>query len=244
MKQKKIFIYGKHAVSEALRHAPQLLRTVYLSPLMKDKEILSLINRANIKTEKLDPRKATSQVEGNAPHQGIIALMSVFGLALPFEDFIKDFNPAGSLLVYLDGIQDPHNVGAIIRAAAAFGASGVLLPGHGQSPITAAVIKASAGAVFSVPLVSVTNTQQTLAELRRKGVAVYGLAGGGSSIVKEEFTKPTLFILGNESTGISPAARAVCDKMLEIPISKKVESLNVASAATAALYAWSSKNSS
>ena len=243
MKQKRIYIYGKHAVSEALMRAPGLIKTIYTAPQMQDADILALIRKTGIKTEKIDPQKVSSWVEGNAPHQGIIAHIAVFGLVVPFEDFIKGFEPQGEVLVYLDGVQDPQNVGTIIRACAAFGASAVLLPERMQSPVTGAVIKASAGAVFSIPLVGVQNPQQALAELRRKGVHIYGLAGeGAANITQENFGGTTLFVMGNEAEGVSPSGRALCEKMLRIPISSRVESLNVASATTAALFAWSGKH--
>ncbi|HEY6022035.1 MAG TPA: 23S rRNA (guanosine(2251)-2'-O)-methyltransferase RlmB [Candidatus Paceibacterota bacterium] len=242
MAAKKIYIYGKHAVREALTQAPQIVSAVYLSPQMKDPEIIRLIRNARLDTQRLDPAKATSMVEGNAPHQGIVALVSLGALTIPFEKFLDTYKPEGTSLIFLDGILDPHNVGTIVRAAAAFGASAVLLPQHKQSPITGAVIKASAGAAFSIPLIAVTNTQQTLAELRRRGVAIYGLAGDATeSLADEDFSAPTLFVLGNEADGVSGSARALCTKLLRIPISGRVESLNVASAATAALYAWSTR---
>ncbi|MES2006918.1 MAG: 23S rRNA (guanosine(2251)-2'-O)-methyltransferase RlmB [Patescibacteria group bacterium] len=242
MKQKRIYIYGKHSVHEALLHAPHIINTIYLSPQMEVKEILSLISRNKIKTEKIDPQKVSSWVEGGASHQGVIALINTSGLTMPFEKFMQTFKPEG-MLVYLDGIQDPHNMGTIIRASAAFGASAVLFPQHGASPVTGAVVKTSAGAAFALPLVGVENPQQALAELKRKGVKIYGLAGeGASNIAEEKFDMPTLLVLGNEAEGVSPSARALCEKMLNIPISKRVESLNVASAATAALFAWSQKH--
>lgn len=242
MKAKKIYIYGKHAVKEALLQVPQIISAIYLAPTMKDEEIRDLIRRAKLDVQKLDPAKVTSMVEGNASHQGIVALVSLGALTIPFEKFLDTYKPERTSLVFLDGIVDPHNVGTIVRAAAAFGASAVLLGQQKQSPITGAVIKASAGAAFSIPLVMVTNTQQALAELKRRGVAVYGLAGEATeSVADEEFAGPTLFVLGNEADGVSASARALCTKLLRIPISGRVESLNVASAATAALYAWATR---
>jgi len=243
-KQPRIYIYGRNVVREALMRAPNLIKTIYLSPQMSDSKLMSLVQKSKIKTEKIDPRRVTSQVEGNAPHQGIIAHITLFGLVVPFDAFVKTIaqNKPQSF-IYLDGVQDPHNVGTIIRAAAAFGASAVLMPTRGQSQVTPGVIKASAGALFSIPLVSVENPQQALAELRRLGVTIYGMAGeGAANIAEEKFEGSSLFVMGNEGDGISPATRALCQKMLRIPISKSVESLNVASAATTALFAWSSKH--
>ena len=242
MTAKKIYIYGKHAVKEALAHAPHTIRAVYVAPTMKDEGIRGLIRQAKLNTERLDPAKVTSQVEGNAPHQGIIALVSLGTLSVSFEKFLDSYKPENTSLVFLDGVQDPHNVGTIVRSAAAFGASAVLIPQHKQSPITGTVIKASAGAAFTIPLVTVDNTQQALAELKRRGVSIYGLAGEATeSLADEDFAGPTLFVLGNEAEGVSGSARALCTKLLRIPISERAESLNVAAAATAALYAWATR---
>lgn len=243
-KQPRIYIYGKNAVREALMKAPHLVKAVYLSPQMNDNKLMSLVGKARVKTERIDPKRVSSQVEGNAAHQGIIAHITLAGLMVPFEAFASTIKEGGErAFVYLDQVQDPHNVGAIIRSAAAFGASAVLLPERGASPITPGVIKASAGAAFGIMLVSVANPQQALAEMRRLGVAVYGLSGEGAANINEEpLSGSSLFVMGNEGEGISPSTRALCQKMLRIPISRSVESLNMASAAAATLFAWSTKH--
>ncbi len=244
MKQAKIYIYGKHAVEEALRYAPQVLRKIHISARMEDSKLRTLINRSGVPVEALDERKATSQVEGNAPHQGIIAAVSLGALTIPFAKFIETFSPSkDTALLFLNEVHDPHNVGAAIRSAVAFGASAVLMPTHNQSPITGAVIKASVGMAFRVPLVTVDNTQQAIAQLKKKGVRVYGLAGEATrSINDEPFEEPTLLVLGNEAEGIPASARALCDTMLAVPMSPRAESLNVATTGAVALFAWSRKH--
>jgi 23S rRNA (guanosine2251-2'-O)-methyltransferase len=240
-KQKRIYIYGKNVVREALLKAPHIIKTIYLSPQMSDSKLMALVQKSRIKTERMDPKKVSSQVEGNASHQGIIAHVTTFGLVIPFEEFLATLRQdQPQVFVYLDGVQDPHNVGAIIRSAAAFGAAAVFMPERGASPVTQGVINASAGALFSIPLVLVKNPQQALSELRRLKVRIYGMAGeGASTIVEEKFPNSSLLVMGNEAEGVSPATRALCEKMLRIPIAPDVESLNVASAAAAALFAWS-----
>lgn len=244
MAQSKIYIYGKHAVGEALRHSPHILRKIHLAPTMEDRDLKTLIKRSGVPTEKLDPQKASSQVERNAPHQGIIALVSLGGLITPFEKFFDTFEPtADTCLVFASEVQDPHNLGAIIRSAAAFGASAVLMPTHNTAPVSGVVVKASAGMAFRIPLITVENTQQAIAQLKKKGVRVYGLAGEGKNSVAEElFDAPTMFILGNEGQGIAQSARVVCDKILSIALNPRAESLNVAASSAVALYAWSTKH--
>ena len=240
----KIYIYGKHAVGEALRHTPHIIRKVHLAPQMDDKELRALIKERGVETEPLDERQATSQVERNAPHQGVIALVSLGGLMVPFETFYEDFKATPeTCLVFMSEVQDPHNVGAIIRSAAAFGASAVLMPVHNQAPVTGVVVKASAGMAFRIPLVEVGNTQQAISQLKKKGVRVYGLASEGKERIAEQpFSEPTMFVFGNEGQGVAPAARALCDTTLSIPMSPRSESLNVAAASAVVLFAWSDKH--
>jgi len=143
----------------------------------------------------------------------------------------------------LSGVQDPHNVGAIIRSAAGFGVAGILMPQTNQAPITGAVLKVSAGMAFRIPLVSVSDILAAIKDLKKKGFKVYGLSGeGAQSITQEEFPTPTLFIFGNEAEGIPQTLRSLCDAVLSIPIHPQCESLNVAASAAAALFAWSSKH--
>lgn len=237
-KPAKLYIYGKHSVAEALRHAPRSVRALYLEE-PGDKGLHELARAAGIKAMPLDMRRVTSMVEGQAAHQGAVALIGGPELLLDAERFTESFTPAPeSVLVFLSGVQDPHNVGAILRSAAAFGAAAVLLPVHKQSPITAAVIRSSAGMAFQVPLVGVANPQQTIAALRKKGVRVLGLAADGSVRLEQEpFKEPVMLVFGNEAEGVAPYARALCDAMLSIDIEPEAESLNVAASAAVALYA-------
>jgi 23S rRNA (guanosine2251-2'-O)-methyltransferase len=237
-KPAKLYIYGKHSVAEALRYAPRAVRALYLAE-PGDKTLYELAREAGIKVTALDLRRATSMVEGAAAHQGAVALIGAPELLLDADRFVESFNPQeGSVLVFLSELKDPHNVGAIIRSAAAFGAAAVLCPTHKQSPITAAVIRSSAGMAFQVPLVGVPNPQQTIASLKKKGVRVLGLAADGATRLGDEpFEGSTMLVLGNEAEGVAPYARALCDDMLAIDIEPKAESLNVAASAAVALYA-------
>lgn len=237
-KPAKLYIYGKHSVAEALRHAPRSVRALYLEE-PGDKTLYELASRAGIQVVPLDLRRVTSMVEGTVPHQGAVALIGATELLQDSERFLESCNPQeGSVIVFLSEVQDPHNVGAIIRSAAAFGAAAVLLPVHKQSPITASVIRASAGMAFQVPLVGVPNPQQTIAALKKKGARVLGLAADGAVRLEQEpFKQPTMLVLGNEAEGVAPYARALCDAMLSIDIESKAESLNVAASAAVALYA-------
>lgn len=188
--------------------------------------------------------QARADLKSGAAHQGVVAQVLLSELVVPYEKFIDTLVPTPhTALVLMSGVTDPHNVGAIIRTAAAFGAAGVLMPEVNQAPVSGAVIKVSAGMAFRVPLVQVSKLQQTISDLKKRGFKVYGLAGEGkASITSEPFADPSVFIVGNEGEGIPSHLRALCDKTLSIPINPQCESLNVAAAAAVALFAWSTKN--
>jgi len=198
-------------------------------------------------------KHAVSEAQQYAPHAVLkvfkddrgndIAQISLSRLVRPYADFVRDFSPTeDSCFVLLAGLEDPHNVGAIIRSAASFGAAAVLLPEEGQAPVTDAVLKVSAGMAFRIPLVSIQGYQQTLSDLRKRGFSVYGFEAKGKSLVEEEFKTPTVLVFGNEGAGLPGAVRPLCDGFLSIPMHSRAESLNVAAAAAAALYDWSGKH--
>jgi len=244
MKSNKIYIYGKHAVTEALLKSPKALNKVYFEPKLIDKKLEKLIDQSGIAKGRFAEGQARADMKSGTPHQGVVAQVLLSELIAPYEKFAENLQvtPQTSL-VFLSGVQDPHNVGAIIRSAAAFGAKGVLMPEQSQAPVSATVVKVSAGMTFRIPLVSVANVQQTLSDLKKRGFKIYGLAGDGAGlVVTEPFDVPAVFIFGNESDGIVPHLRVLCDKIISIPIDRNCESLNVAAAAAVTLYAWSAKN--
>ncbi|MSR70827.1 RNA methyltransferase [Candidatus Kaiserbacteria bacterium] len=241
MKQNKVFTYGRHALSEALKYAPHAVTKVYLDNKSVDTKLRGQIDRLGIPVAKLSEGMARSDLKSGVAHQGIIGSISLFALVQPFVTFAETLSATkDTALVLLDGVQDPQNVGAIIRTAAGFGASAVLLPEHGTAPVTGTVIKVSAGMAFRIPLVSVGSAKQTLVDLKKRGYKVYGLAadGGATPLPQARFDAPAVFILGNEGAGIADDIRKLCDEVLAIPMDPRCESLNVAAAAAVTLYAW------
>ncbi len=244
MKSNKIYIHGKHALEEALRYAPKAINKIFFDRRLADKGLRKLIEQSGIPLGELGEGQAKADMKSGAAHQGVVAQVLLSELVVPFEKFIEtlEVTPHTSL-VFMSGVVDPHNVGAIIRTAAGFGAAGVLMPEVNQAPVSGAVIKVSAGMAFRIPLVSATKLQQNISELKKRGFTIYGLAGEGSKKITEEpFASPSVFIMGNEGDGIPGHLRALCDSVLSIPINPKCESLNVAAAAAVALYAWSAKH--
>ncbi len=243
MKHEKIYVYGKHALTEALRNSPKSIDKVFLAS-KSDKELLNLIQKAGIPVADISSSGATGGLDKGANHQGIIGRVSLAHLVLPYAEFIKDL-PVGpdTCLVVLGELQDPQNVGAIIRTAAGFGIAGVLIPEHNQAPVTGSVVKVSAGMAFRIPLVSIGNVNTTIRDLKDRGFWSYGMAGEATqSLTTEKFDAPTVLILGNESSGIREHSRALCDTLISIPMHPQCESLNVAASAAVALYAWSMRH--
>lgn len=243
MKQNKVYIYGRHAVEEALRHARHALNRIYADKRILEKAFVRELDASGVALAPLAEGVARGDLERGSAHQGVMAQVLLSELVLPQEKFFADLTPsAKSALVLLAGIEDPHNLGAIIRSAAGFGARAVLMPQKGQAPVSATVIKVSAGAAFRLPLVSVANIESAVRELKKKGYRVYALAGEAQkSISDEAFREPAVFIFGNEGSGVLPHVRRLCDDVLAIPMSGNTESLNVAAAAAVTLYAWKSK---
>ncbi len=240
MKQSKVFTYGRHALSEALMHAPQAVTKVYLDKTMTDTKLRGQIDRMQIPVAKLSEGMARSDMKSGVAHQGIIGSISLFALMRPFMHFVETLRPTkDTALVLLNGVQDPHNVGAIIRTAAGFGASGVIIPERGTAAVSGAVIKVSTGMTFRIPLVSVVSIKHTILELKKRGFRIYGLAGEGATpLSKARFESPVAFILGNEGAGLEDDIRKLCDEVLAIPMDPRCESLNVAAAAAVTLYEW------
>ena len=240
----KIYIYGKHVLIEALQHAPRVIRKAFLASDLRDTELRVLLEKHKIPTATLARDKGKELVGRDAPHQGVIATMDPSALLVSLDDFLKTLDTKTNPSVAILGeVQDPHNVGAIIRSAAAFGLSGVLIPEHNQAGVTGAVVKASAGMVFHIPLVSIGNVNHTLKVLKEKGFWVYGLSmGGGTTLGSETFGTPSAFVVGNEGAGIREKTLAACDVTLKVPMHARTESLNAAVSAAVVFYEWSRKH--
>lgn len=239
--QSKTYIYGKHALKEALINTPNVVRKVFLSPDINDSELRELLRKLEINVSPMKNSDAGRMVGRDTSHQGVIAIVNSGNMMVDFKEFLSEFNPGeDTSLVILDELNDPHNVGAIIRSAAAFGISGVLIPSHNQAQITGAVVKTSAGMAFRVPLVSIGNVNYAITELKDMGFKIYGLDMSGSkALSSEKFDGPTVFVIGNEATGIREKTLELCDVKLRIPMNPRCESLNAAASTAVVLYQWS-----
>ncbi len=240
----KIYIYGKHALMEALQNTPHIIRKVFLAPNLNDSELHELLISHKIPTAALAPGSGKELVGKEASHQGVIFTMDPATLLISLDTFLERIDiKANPAIAILGEVQDPHNVGAIIRSAAAFGLAGVLIPEHNQAGVTGAVVKSSAGMTFRIPLVSIGNVNNTIKVLKEKGFWIYGLAMDGTmKLGTDAFDAPAAFVVGNEGGGIREKTLEACDVTLSIPIHARTESLNAAVSAAVVFYEWSKKH--
>lgn len=242
--QQKFYLYGKHALIEALSTRPDVVKKVFLSTeAAADQEIATLLKKARITPASMKG-DAKQLVGGDAVHNGVIAVIDQEKLYSTIEDAFRALEKREhKCIVILDELHDPHNVGAIIRSAVAFGAGAIFVPKHNQAPITPVVVKTSAGMVFKVPIVEIGNVNQVLRDLKEKGYWAYALVMGGTTVLKDAvFDTPTVFVVGNESTGVRQKTLELCDVTLSVPMDPMCESLNAATAASVVLYEWSRTN--
>lgn len=243
-----LYLYGRRPLTEAITlGAPGLIEKIFLTPASEaDGKIIGLLQKHGLKHERVTPEEMESMTGRDATHQGVCALLNERKIYTPLEMVLERAKTASQrpLFVLLDELQDPHNVGAIIRSALAFGASAILLPEHNQVQVTSTVIKTSAGTVFSIPIVHIGNINTTLRNLKEKGFWIYGLAGDGETkLHTAAFDADAVIVIGSEGEGIRPKTLEVCDFKLAIVIDPKCESLNASNAAAVAFYEWSKQQS-
>lgn len=239
MDDRFVYMYGRHAVLEALERRPDVIVELFLRDDLGDvpKHLLEKVKRPT----RFHGDKVPQASLRNAVHQGYVAKVDTERLVVKFADFMANLEvTSDTALVVLGELQDPHNVGAVIRSAAAFGASAVLLPKHRQAGVTGTVLKVSAGMAFSIPIVEVPNVNRALEDLKDKGFFTYGLDSAGDvELAEEDFRKPSVLVLGNEGTGVREKTAEHCDIMLKIPMHPRCESLNASVSAALVLHAWS-----
>lgn len=244
MTEARIYIYGTHALTEALTHMPESVREILIAPETEAAKVRELARQQKIPVGVFSETKMPREFDKKAVHQGVLGVVIRDWLVRPYKDFIRDLKiTPDTALVLFSEVEDPQNVGAVIRSAAAFGAAGILIPEHNQAQVSGAVVKVSAGMAFRIPLVSIGNVNTVVRDLKDRGFWIFGLDGGAKeSITDEKFDAPTVLVLGNEAEGIRAKTRELCDKLLCIPMNPQCESLNASASAAVALYAWSAKH--
>jgi 23S rRNA (guanosine2251-2'-O)-methyltransferase len=229
-----MIIYGINPVLEALKAGRVVRVKVGRRQDGRLEQVLMQAASRHVPVDRVDPA-ALDRASRNGVHQGIVAEVTP-ARDLSLDELIRDI-VGPPLLVVLDGIEDPHNVGAIVRTVDASGAHGVVRQTRRAAALDAVAAKASAGAVAHVPVVDVVNIARAIEELKALNVWTVGLAGDAAqSYDAIDFTQPTAIVLGAEGSGLRRLVRESCDLLCAIPMAGRVESLNVSVAAGVVLF--------
>jgi 23S rRNA (guanosine2251-2'-O)-methyltransferase len=215
-------VYGRRAVREALRGRREVLELLATERAARD---------GWDRKPKIVPEKALNELAGTRDHQGVVARVEPFRYADAYE-----LAAGEPLLVVLDQVTDPHNLGAVIRSTEGAGATGVILPAHRSARVTPAVARASAGAVEHLPVAVVPNLARYLNEVKGPRLWVYAADAAGTPMAEADLSGGLSLVFGAEGKGLRPHVRRACDAVVSIPLAGRVESLNVSVAAAVLLY--------
>lgn len=238
-------LWGIHPVYEGLEKEPERFIEIFLQ---KDKrgskveEIIALARQAKVKLVFIDSLKTTGEGSSQVRHQGVVARIAETPL-LDFDDLKQKMQARlaekkPTRLMVLDSLQDPHNVGAIVRSALASGAAGVIVTRERSAPLGGTAAKSSAGAMSHIDICQVTNLSRTLQELKALGFWVFGAVkdADAQSLYDVDLSVPACLIVGSEGKGIRPLVKKECDFLISIPMEGELDSLNSSVAAGVILF--------
>jgi len=228
-------VSGINPVLESLRAGRTLERVLVAKGAAgaRLQEIIDLAHHASVPV-RFEERSGLDRLAGTPAHQGVVAL----GASQRYAE-LDDVAPSAQLLVVLDGVEDPHNLGAIVRTAHAAGAGGVIVPERRAVGLTDVVAKAAAGALEYLPVVRATNINRTLEQLKQLGYWIYGLDERGTEAYDQTgYNPPTALVFGGEGKGLHEQVRKHCDVLVRIPMEGHIPSLNVSVAAGIVLFEW------
>jgi 23S rRNA (guanosine2251-2'-O)-methyltransferase len=238
-KKETIAVYGKNPIYELLDRNPAEIQKVYFKDAARGvSDIQEALSKAKVPFAFV-PEKKLRDMAGSKEHQGVVALLS----SVPYTDlgpFLEEMAKVKyPCVLVMDEIEDPHNVGAIIRSATAAGAHGIIMGKHNQAGVTGAVYKTSAGTAGKIPIVRVSNINDTIRKLKEARFWIAGLSGeNGKNFWQENLESPIAFVVGNEGTGIRQETLKLCDFAISIPMKNSVESLNASVSAALVMYEW------
>lgn len=231
-------LFGFHAITARLRQRPESMHALYVLVARQDARSRALQERAvaaGCPVHAVDEGRL-DQLAGHTAHQGVVAVVDAALPHVTLEDVVQH-SPEPPLLLVLDGVTDPHNLGACLRSADAFGAQAVIVPKDRAVGVNATVAKAASGAADTVPVIAVTNLARALRELKAHGIWIIGADRGGESLFDADLSGPHAWVLGAEGAGLRRLTRDHCDRIIGIPLAGSVESLNVSVAAGICLFA-------
>ena len=231
-------LFGFHAVGVRMKTAPQSIIEIYYEPTRRDARMRGFLEKAKEANARLIEADGLriAKLAGSHGHQGVAARVTALPTAHSLDDLLDQVEGPPLLLV-LDGVTDPHNLGACLRVADGAGAHAVIAPKDHAVGISATVAKVASGAAETVPYFMVTNLARTLGELKERGIWCTGAAADApQSIYQADLKGPVALVLGAEGTGLRQLTRKTCDALVSIPMRGAVESLNVSVASGVCLY--------
>lgn len=235
---KKDMVFGFHAVTARLRHEASSVEAVYYDAARSDRrmqDLLRLAGEMGVRVIQADERRLFS-LAGSSRHQGVVAHAAVLSPARNLDELL-DAVEEPPLLLVLDGVTDPHNLGACLRVADGAGAHGVIVPRDRSVGLNATVAKVASGAAGVVPYIAVTNLARTLRELKERDILIVGMADEAEkSLYETDMTGGVALVMGSEGQGMRRLTRETCDVLAGIPMFGQVESLNVSVASGVCLY--------
>ncbi|SMB27132.1 23S rRNA (Gm2251)-methyltransferase [Sterolibacterium denitrificans] len=233
------FIYGFHAVIAKLRHSADDVAEIFLDRQRQDaraRDLVKLAETHKVRLIQTDPARLDGMAGGNARHQGVVALVTGAQRVLKLDDVLDTLSEPPLLLV-LDGVQDPHNLGACLRVADAAGVHALIAPKDRACGLNATAVKVASGAAETVPYITVTNLARTLRELQERDILTVGAAGeADTDLYVIDQRGPLAWVLGAEGAGLRRLTRETCDQLARIPMLGSVESLNVSVASGICLF--------
>ena len=230
-------IYGRNAVTEAIKSGAGIEKLLIQKNVEGEgKRIFALAKKAKIPVQAV-PRFVLDKETGGAAHQGVAAVVTDYVYS-DLESILGEAKARGEkpFIVVLDGIEDPHNLGAIIRSADGAGAHGVIIPKHRAASVNGTVMKTSAGAAAYMKVAKVGGVKAALDELKEHGLWIYGLDMDGKSYRECDFDGGVCLVIGAEGSGLSRIVRETCDFIVSIPMRGHMESLNASAAAAVVLF--------
>ncbi len=231
-------IHGFHAVTAKLRHDPEGVREIYLAAARQDgrsRDLVQLAESRSVRIVSVDAARLDGMAKGER-HQGVVAKVSAQQKYVTVDDVLDGLTEPALLLV-LDGVTDPHNLGACLRVADAAGAHAVIAPKDRACGLNATAIKVASGAADTVPYIVVTNLARSLREIKERGIWTIGAAGEATKDLYAVEQKGALaWVLGAEGEGLRRLTRDTCDELAKIPMFGSVESLNVSVASGICLF--------
>jgi 23S rRNA (guanosine2251-2'-O)-methyltransferase len=235
-------LFGFHAVSVRLKTAPQSIIEVYYEPSRRDarmRQFLDKAREAQVKLIEADGLRL-AKLAGSHGHQGVAARVDVLAQVQSLDELLEQLEADGvsnPLLLVLDGITDPHNLGACLRVADGAGAHAVIAPKDHAAGINATVAKVASGAAETMPYFMVTNLARTLGELKERSIWIIGTSDDApKTLYQVDLKGPVALVLGAEGAGMRQLTRKTCDELVSIPMKGAVESLNVSVASGVCLY--------